>query len=121
MPRTRCCSPRVRSGHPPDAKPQMVILSATDGKIPDRSRSTAVQGHIFTMADERGPAPPGGRAGRAAAIAGTFIRVLRAFAVRNQIRAAVQNRKPNETRASLMSERPADSNVSSTLSEKKRV
>jgi DNA-binding beta-propeller fold protein YncE len=32
-------------------------------------------GHIFTMADERGPAPPtppGGRAGRGAAIPGTF-------------------------------------------------
>jgi hypothetical protein len=31
--------------------------------------------HIFTMADERGPAPPtppGGRAGRGAAIPGTF-------------------------------------------------
>ena len=35
--------------------------------------------HIFTMADERGPAPPtppGGRAGRGAAIPGTFTIVM---------------------------------------------
>ena len=118
----------ARSGNPPDAKPQMVILSATDGKIlktlplagasdgemfnPSTLEAYSTQGngtltivketspttfeveqnlqtmnfartiafdsktgHIFTMADERGPAPPaapGGRAGRGAAIPGTF-------------------------------------------------
>jgi DNA-binding beta-propeller fold protein YncE len=118
----------ARSGNPPDAKPQMVILSATDGKIlktlplagasdgamfnPSTMEAYSTQGngtltivketspttfeveenlqtmnfartiafdsktgHIFTMADERGPAPPtppGGRAGRGAAIPGTF-------------------------------------------------
>ena len=118
----------ARSGNPPDAKPQMVILSATDGKIlktlpiagasdgaafnPATMEAYSTQGngtltivketgpgafeveqnlqtmnfartiafdsktgHIFTMADERGPAPPappGGRAGRGAAIPGTF-------------------------------------------------
>jgi DNA-binding beta-propeller fold protein YncE len=118
----------ARSGNPPDAKPQMVILSATDGKIlktvplagasdgamfnPSTLEAYSTQGngtltivretspttfeveqnlqtmnfartiafdgrtgHLFTMADERGPAPPappGGRAGRGAAIQGTF-------------------------------------------------
>jgi DNA-binding beta-propeller fold protein YncE len=118
----------ARSGNPPDAKPQMVILSAIDGKIlktlplagasdgaifnPSTMEAYSTQGngtltivketspttfeveqnlqtmnfartiafdsktgHIFTMADERGPAPPappGGRAGRGAAIPGTF-------------------------------------------------
>ena len=118
----------ARSGNPPEAKPQMVILSATDGKIlktlplagasdgamfnPSTMEAYSTQGngtltivketspttfeveqnlqtmnfartiafdgktgHIFTMADERGPAPPtppGGRAGRGAAIPGTF-------------------------------------------------
>jgi DNA-binding beta-propeller fold protein YncE len=118
----------ARSGNPPDPKPQMVILSATDGKIlktlplagasdgavfnPSTQEAYSTQGngtltivketspttfeveqnlqtmnfartitfdsksgHIFTMADERGPAPPtppGGRAGRGAAIPGTF-------------------------------------------------
>jgi DNA-binding beta-propeller fold protein YncE len=118
----------ARSGNPPDAKPQMVILSATDGKIlktlplagasdgamfnPSTMEAYSTQGngtltivketspttfeveqnlptmnfartiafdsktgHIFTMADERGPAPPappGGRAGRGAPIPGTF-------------------------------------------------
>jgi DNA-binding beta-propeller fold protein YncE len=118
----------ARSGNPPDAKPQMVILSATDGKIlktlplagasdgeafnastmevystqgngtltivketspagfeveqnlqtMNFARTIAFDsrtGHIFTMADERGPAPPtppGGRAGRGAPIPGTF-------------------------------------------------
>ena len=118
----------ARSGNPPNAKPQMVILSATDGKIlktlplagasdgamfnPSTLEAYSTQGngtltivketsptafeveqnlqtmnfartiafdsktgHIFTMADERGPAPPappGGRAGRGAAIPGTF-------------------------------------------------
>ena len=118
----------ARSGNPPDAKPQMVILSASDGKIlktlplagasdgemfnPSTLEAYSTQGngtltivketspttfeveqnlqtmnfartiafdsktgHIFTMADERGPAPPappGGRAGRGAAIPGTF-------------------------------------------------
>ena len=118
----------ARSGNPPDTKPQMVILNATDGKIlktlplPGASDGEAFNpstmevyvtqgngmltivketspttfeveenlptmnfartiafdsktGHIFTMADERGPAPPtppGGRAGRGAALPGTF-------------------------------------------------
>lgn len=118
----------ARSGNPPDAKPQMVILSAIDGKIlktlplagasdgamfnPSTMEAYSTQGngtltivreaspttfeveenlqtmnfartiafdsktgHIFTMADERGPAPPapaGGRAGRGAPIPGTF-------------------------------------------------
>ena len=118
----------ARSGNPPEAKPQIVILSATDGKIlktlplacasdgamfnPSTMEAYSTQGngtltiiketspttfeveqnlqtmnfartiafdsktgHIFTMADERGPAPPtppGGRAGRGAAIPGTF-------------------------------------------------
>ena len=120
----------ARSGNPPadPPKPQMVILSATDGKIlttlplaggsdgavfnpatmeafssqgngtmtivketrPDVfeveenlqtmnfARTNAFDsktGHLFVMADERGPAPPtppGGRPGRGAAIPGTF-------------------------------------------------
>ena len=118
----------ARSGNPPDAKPQSVILNGTDGKIlktlplpgasdgaafnpstmeayitqgngmltivketsPDAfaveqnlptmnfARTIAFDsktGHIFTMADERGPAPPtppGGRAGRGAPVPGTF-------------------------------------------------
>jgi DNA-binding beta-propeller fold protein YncE len=119
----------ARSGNPPDAmKPQMVILSATDGRIlttlplagasdgaafnPSTMEAFATQGngmltvvketspttfeveqnlqtmnfartiafdsktgHIFTMAEERGPAPPtppGGRAGRGAVVPGTF-------------------------------------------------
>jgi len=119
----------ARSGNPADPmKPQMVILSATDGKIlatlplaggsdgaafnPSTLEAYSTQGngtltivketspttfeveqnlktmnfartiafdsktgHIFTMADERGPAPstpPGGRAGRGAPIPGTF-------------------------------------------------
>jgi DNA-binding beta-propeller fold protein YncE len=120
----------ARSGTPPadPPKPQMVILSATDGKIlttlplaggsdgaafnpatmeafsshgngtmtivketsptmfeveenlqtMNFARTNAFDnktGHLFVMADERGPAPPtptGGRAGRGAAIPGTF-------------------------------------------------
>jgi hypothetical protein len=121
----------ARSGNPPadPPKPQMIALSATDGKIlatlplpagsdgamfnPTTMEAYSTEGngtltivketspttfeveqnlptmnfartiafdsktnHIFTMADERGPAPPpppgGGRAGRGAAIPGSF-------------------------------------------------